>query len=259
MRLKSRELFILVAVVAVLTGLFRESAKTTAPRTPDAPRTTSAPQVADALLWVSFDGQARDEGPFNHKLEAHGVQWTGDRFGNPMGACNFGRGAYVRSEFGSELQRLDEFTLCAWVKPDHYVTHGNILSKVVPSRDFNLQLDQQGRVLTHIANGPYEFCYSKRSIPLNKWTFVAATYRAKTWTLYIDGELEVSKTVKRDPAWNCQNLTIGELYPGAGEVFPGALDDVGLFGRALTPAEIAELQAGGAAASLVWRGETSDR
>lgn len=232
MRLKSRELFILVAVVAVLTGLFRETSKTT------------DSQGGNTLLWVPFDGQVQDQGPYRHKLEGHGIRWTEDRFGNPMGACAFERGAYVRSEFGPELKRLDEFTICAWVKPDHYVTHGNILSKVVPSRDFNLQLDQRGRLLTHIANGPYEFCYSKRSIPLKKWTFVAATYKAKTWTLYIDGELEVSKTVKRDPAWNCQNLTIGELYPGAGEVFPGALDDVGLFGRALTPDEIAKLHNG---------------
>jgi len=51
--------------------------------------------------------------------------------------------------------------------PSAACEHNSVISKVTPSRDFNLQLNVEGRLVAHINSGRYEFAYSERKLPLN--------------------------------------------------------------------------------------------
>ncbi|ODT57866.1 hypothetical protein ABS71_19275 [bacterium SCN 62-11] len=136
---------------------------------------------------------------------------------------------------------MQEFTLSAWIQPQQHREHNSVISKVTPSRDFNLQLNVEGRLVAHINSGVYEFAYSERRLPLQRWSHVAATFQNRTWKLYIQGQLDSTHPVQQVPLWQGQYLTIGNLYPGSSEGFLGNLDDVRMYARAFNAREILEL------------------
>jgi hypothetical protein len=47
--------------------------------------------------------------------------------------------------------------------------------------------------------------------------------------------------MKSVPAWGGNNLTVGNLYPDAGEAFLGGLDEIRIYKRALNPSEVERL------------------
>jgi len=79
--------------------------------------------------------------------------------------------------------------------------------------------------------------YSNLGTNTGRWTHVAAVATGEQASLYINGKLD--QTVKRTlspPATGVSPLTIG--FAGWGEPFVGALDDVRIYSRALTEAEV---------------------
>ncbi len=75
-------------------------------------------------------------------------------------------------------------------------------------------------------------------VPLvNQWQHVAYTFDGTTATRYVDGGPVLSDVFSLSPAANTQ-VVIGALARGGNQPFNGALDDVRLYNRALTPAEV---------------------
>lgn len=64
---------------------------------------------------------------------------------------------------------------------------------------YSLEIDAWGRLLLKVAtkNGKTESLLADETIPLDKWTYVAATYSPETgMSIYMDGELKTSRTFK---------------------------------------------------------------
>jgi hypothetical protein len=142
-----------------------------------------------------------------------------------------------------------ELTMMAWVNADDFGTpDARILSKSsgTASDDhvwmlstiegnharFRLKTDDGGSTTTLVGTGD--------SLVAGNWHHIAATYDGATMRLYQDGN-EVGSTVKTgavsvDPAVTAY---IAANPGSAGQVFDGRIDDVKVFGRALTVAEIA--------------------
>lgn len=192
----------------------------------------------DLLLHLPLDRDARSYGVLEVPTEARGISYSRDLMSDENSWGVFGHDSYISVGRPELFNGLEEFTLEAWVRPTVRQEHLNVISKVTPHRDFNLQVNVEGRVLTHIAYGDYEFCYTDQAIPLDNWTHVVATYKDHTWSIYLDGKLSGRTKVQRNPAWSGGYLTVGNLYPGSGEGFVGGLDDVKLFRKALTPDEL---------------------
>ncbi len=76
----------------------------------------------------------------------------------------------------------------------------------------------------------------------NQWHFIALTYDGTTANLYADGTLRASSA----KTWNLvpSACYIGEQVNNAAEFWNGSIDDVRIYKRALTAAEIAHLAAG---------------
>jgi hypothetical protein len=154
-------------------------------------------------------------------------------------------------------------SLSAWIKLAPGVTQqdwATIIKKTYdndnsePYGTYSLQLSPagQGNYLTfHTghAGGGNELV-SPSPIPTGQWVHVAATYDPGTGEkrLYVNGMLVASATLTAPLVYD--TTSAGNLYigqdPGAGEAFRGAIDDVGVWGRALTAAEVQTLAYNGA-------------
>lgn len=177
------------------------------------------------------------------KLKAHGegVEPGPDRHGKSGSALRFGANSWIELSPSNRLNQLEEFTLSGWIYPTRHREHNSIVSKVTPSRDFNLQLNLEGRLVAHINSGRYEFAYSERKLPLNQWTHVAASFHHRTWKLYMNGKLDSVHKVEQVPLWQGQYLTVGNIFPAGPEGFLGSLDEVRVDSKELTPAQIGKL------------------
>jgi len=123
-----------------------------------------------------------------------------------------------------------------------------------PYGTYSLQLSPagQGNFLTfHTghAGGGNELV-STSAIPTGQWVHVAGTYDPSTGEkkLYVNGTLVASATLTDPLVYD--TTSSGDLYigqdPGGGEAFQGAIDDVGVWNRALTASEIQTLAFNGA-------------
>ena len=78
---------------------------------------------------------------------------------------------------------------------------------------------------------------SHTAIPLNAWTHIATTYDGANQRLYINGALVATKAQTGSIAVGNQPLRIGGNSV-SGEFFRGVIDEVRIYNRALTAAEI---------------------
>jgi len=193
------------------------------------------------VLSLSLNGSAADHGRWQLTAKSAGIEPGPDRFGKSQGAVRFGAGSWVELSPGDKLNGMEEFSLSAWICPQQHREHNSVISKVTPSRDFNLQLNVEGRLVAHINSGRYEFAYSERKLPLNQWTHVAATFQKRTWRLYVNGQLDSTHKVEQIPVWRGQYLTIGNIYPNGPEGFLGSLDEVRVYNQALQADQIKAL------------------
>ena len=139
---------------------------------------------------------------------------------------------------------FDKFTLAAWVHPQ--APSGTILSRMIPTpqaggyyvvlEDGHIQvnlvsrwLDDSLRVQTH------------RQLPLHEWHHVTVTYDGsrvpEAIKIYVDGQLQPLKV-----NWSFINQTFELKEPfrigGGNGNFNGAIDDVRIYDRDLSPEEV---------------------
>lgn len=209
------------------------------------PRAVAAEPSARAdpslLLSLPLDGNAADAGPLHIGTEPHGLKPAADRRGRSDGAVEFDGSAWLRVDNAPQLNHLQQFTLSAWVNPSLRREHLNVISKVTPWRDFNLQIDARGLPVTHIMNGRYEFCYAQQPIPVGEWSLLTASFSDRQWSLYINGQLSNQVRVDNTPGWQGEQLVVGALQWGGAEPFAGRMDDLRIYGRAVSAQEAASL------------------
>jgi hypothetical protein len=78
---------------------------------------------------------------------------------------------------------------------------------------------------------------STAALPLNTWTHLAVTYGGGTIRFYVNGVQVASRALSGGIAITGQPLRIGGNAPW-GEFFSGLIDEVRVYNRALTAAEI---------------------
>jgi large repetitive protein len=83
---------------------------------------------------------------------------------------------------------------------------------------------------------------SKRSVNDGQWHHLAGVYDGQRIALYVDGKLEDSVAAAGSVALNTEPVWLGNDSAARGEYFRGWLDDVRLYDRGLTEAEIQALQ-----------------
>ena len=174
-----------------------------------------------------------------------GPRWTRGIAGSALAFRANGQRALVPHGPALDLRR--QLTLAAWVRP---AARGSqtILAKALHGEvdGYALQLSSKGTVFVRFNQATRDNDYrvsSKAAYPTDgqTWLHVAATYDGAEIRLYLDGARERSRSTARlFVARNAQDLAIG-AHPDGSLPFDGAIDDVRVYDRALSAAEIRAL------------------
>lgn len=168
----------------------------------------------------------------------------------PTGAISLnGTTQYANKTSPAGMTFTDDFVVSAWVKPTSYSDSG-IISRYNGTSGWILEFTATGQIRLSGFNGGAgntSYVQSYQSLPLNKWTHVAAqldmsTFTATTTTSYVmlDG-VDVPATVTRagtNPTALVQagNLEIGTFNAGA--FFPGNIAQVAIYNAKVTQANV---------------------
>jgi hypothetical protein len=131
-------------------------------------------------------------------------------------------------------------TLEAWVKPTTTSDWRTVLLKERPGQlTYALYATgDNGRPLAEVAAGSQRDARGTAALPVGVWTHLAATYDRSTLRLYVNGTQVASTAVTGTLLNSTGVLRIGGNAVW-GEYFGGLIDDVRVYERALSAAEIA--------------------
>ncbi len=205
------------------------------------------PDITSGLrAYYPFSGNAQDaSGNGEHGIPASGAVLSADRFGNPASAYSFsGNLGFINI---GQVHLTSAFTLSAWIRPDQQLV-GGVISKFATGGGQGYELLYAGeqqqhcmRLHTSGLRGTVGFDCGV-ALALGRWYHVTGTYDGSSvGRLYLDGELagEFSGLLP-DLAGGPATL-IGRSAWGA-QTFPGAIDEVRIYDRALTPEQVAYLR-----------------
>ncbi|MEO0478446.1 MAG: LamG-like jellyroll fold domain-containing protein [Planctomycetota bacterium] len=212
--------------------------------------TTPAPP-GDPTLLANY---GFEEGAGTVILDSTGNSNDGTLAGAIRGAGFFGAGIRNDGASGSvDLGTLDVvgpgLTLAMWVRPEGFgVPDGRMISKASGfDNDSHVWMvsrvnGNQLRFRLRTDAGPTQTLIAPAgSLVLGEWTHVAVTYDGAFMRIFQDGveldSLAWTGSVAVDPA---VAVAIGD-QPGGGKNFHGDLDEVWIYGRALSSTEITDL------------------
>src|SRR3989344_4354282 len=199
--------------------------------------------------WWKFNGDAKDSTPNSNHGTVTGTTLTTDRKGTANKAYSFnGTSDFVNVPHNANLNLTTAVTISAWINidPAGKADYQTILTKqdgVTDPELYMFRLQQSnGFLLGRIQNAAYAVNDITGSADLTgAWHHVVFTYDANFLNIYVDGvsaATPVAKTIT--PGTNTSALTIGKTL-AVGRFAKGTIDDVRIYNRALSQAEITAL------------------
>ncbi|MBI5217863.1 MAG: hypothetical protein HY958_02920 [Bacteroidia bacterium] len=197
-----------------------------------------------------FNGNANDESGNGNNGTVNGAALTTDRFGNTGKAYNFdGVNNYIEIADNQVFHSLNQITLSVWFKANDST---NAWVKLIgkhynaSSGSFYLIWEHNYVRFSAITSFQYGGIVSGNLVDGN-WHHAIGVYDGSLMSLYIDGLLVNSSANFGTINETNDALTIGRSESW-NEYYNGLIDDIRIYNRALTPAEITALYYEGAPA-----------
>jgi hypothetical protein len=207
---------------------------------------TEAQDDPNLIGWWKLDETsgtvaADSSGYGNDGTVVGGAQWVA---GYIDGALDFdGDDDYVDCGYDPIFDTANEMTLAAWVTIRSIPT---AWSCVIAKGEYSWRISNEN-LETRFHFGITIWSASNPSIPgdtavgLDEWHHVAGTYDGANINVYLDGSLDGTIETTSPIGVNAANVLIGENPEAAGRNWDGLIDDVRVYNRALSAAEIGEL------------------
>lgn len=225
----------------------------------------SMADLADGLVgyWpVDGDGADASGNGLDGTINGN-VTPVEDRFGNPNSALQFPglAASHVAIQDTVELQITGAMTLAAWVVADEGMignNNGRIVAKQAGggSRSWSLNIENAGLPATfHIAkDGGTVVAVNGSALPTDTWVHIAGVYKpGEAVEVYVNGKLDaanISGVPKEQFSKNGQSVLIGARNACGNCGWLGSIDDVVIYSRALTEAEIRQVMEAGPFAAV---------
>jgi hypothetical protein len=223
----------------------------------------AGPSTDGLVAAYLFNGNANDSSGNGHHGTVYGATLAADRYGNANSAYSFdGIDDYIGVPYHSDFQ-LPVYTMSAWILPTQDLSL--LPAPTIVGRGEDYTTDEAAGIVL-IAGGdsnPYgdgvavlyendadaEAWYSTGVYPpTGVWTHIAATRAGNgELSLYVNGDLVGQWANTPTPTDDCfQDLLIGAYAYNtpANQIenyFPGLIDDVMIYDRALSRSEIGDL------------------
>lgn len=213
----------------------------------------TAPPTNSLVSSWRADGNAFDSVSGNNGTLVGGVTYSAGKSGQ---AFNFdGATGYVNVSSSANLNIQNALTLEAWVNPSQYAAAiGNALIagrpggyqfNILPTGQIRFAFPETGFVAVN------QYVDSASIVPLNVFTHIAATFDSATGLakVYLNGVLDNTAVLTGPISSMSKPFQIGAFNDPAftGGFFKGLIEDLGIYNRALTQAEIQATVNGGGA------------
>ncbi len=215
------------------------------------------------VAFYSFNnGSLADDSPNSNNLSnTTTAKPTSDRAGNPTCAYLFTNNStlseYITNSSTGFLNGLNDFSISIWYQPIDPTRDGGDYEILVSRGDAPRCPDRRGEwsvglydcrravfghnnsVWANLITPLPGNCQDEIDALTDNWQHVVAIKNGNTYTLYFNGVLDETETGNA----SCSNLylaqDIGDLY--LGKYYTGKLDDILIYNRALTQAEVTSL------------------
>jgi hypothetical protein len=195
------------------------------------------------VAYYPFNGNANDVSGYGNDLTNYGAILCADRFGNTNQAFHFdGVSSYMMSS-SMDLplpSGAADRTLSLWVKLDN-VNAGTYDAVDIGNADNSYNatfgLFIQGLWGVHFV-GVNDDVFSSIQ-PDTSWHQFVCVYSSGNVEMFMDG-IEYVNT-PRPTSTGYGQLIVGAFWGGASEFFPGIIDDIRIYNRALSSNEVAQL------------------
>jgi hypothetical protein len=191
--------------------------------------------------WWPFNGNANDQsGNGNNGTTGSGVTLTSDRFFSNNAAYDFNGSGNI-SLTSLPTTGAQDFTISGWVK-----TNNTTVRKGIACWGQDNPWQSTYFFVTNTGYLNFGFAYnggpqSSTFIADNQWHHVAVTCISGLIQLYLDGQ-PTATALQMNPNISGTNKALGANIDNSGSNnFNGALDDIGIWNRALTQWEITNL------------------
>lgn len=204
--------------------------------------------VSDGLVgaWLMDDGNGKtvtdsSNNGLDGKVAQGNPKWVKGKFG---GALEFGGADMVTVDDDAALD-LKSFTLAAWVN----IPKISGPWQIIASKENRNPTGRNYGTFAHTTTGVVHYSFTtggwksfdaKTVITDGKWHHIVATYAKPDFKLYVDGKVDAQTAPNTDPDNHDNFLFIGGCNIG-NYWMSGTIDEVVLYDRALSDAEINEL------------------
>ncbi|MCX6256557.1 MAG: hypothetical protein NTW49_01430, partial [Bacteroidia bacterium] len=201
------------------------------------------------IAYYPFNGNANDASGNGYNGYLNGPVLANDKDNNPNQAYSFnGYGDYINFGTLNGSSYSGELTVSVWANPISYNQYGGIVTKGSGNyEDFSI-ITMSDQKFHFRANWPDNW-YDLPSVSydtVDHWYLITCTFDHGNVSMYINGVLEntgtwpTSTLNDNSDSW----LAAGVNQPGSWEYFYGSIDEIRLYNRVLSPAEINNLYTG---------------
>ena len=213
------------------------------------PVSASASNVDGLVAWYKFDGNANDSSGNGNNGTIHGVTLTTDRNGKPDSAYSFDGDDWISVAHSASLSS-SALTISVWLNPSDWYGVNREWLPIVCKADYTytegsyrFQIQNCGTVIQY---GLFGTVTATGGIELGKWQQVVATLDENRLSIYLNGKLVGVDENPGSIGMLSDTLEIGRDKVGGMEYFCGLMDDLRIYNRALSAAEVKSLYEEGA-------------
>ncbi len=212
------------------------------------------PSTSGLVAYYPFNGNAGDSSGFgNHCTVFGGINLTTGRTGAPNSAYYFdGVDDYMQVTQNISIEPTNALSISAWISPE-YLSNGGYRTLITkryavstdPYNSFSIHTHANSPInnrwqfsLSNGTNGSQRILQAKNAYPAQQWIFLTATLNQGMMNLYINGVLDTTMSFSGNIGYSTMNLLIGYSTAGVNEFYKGAIDELRIYNRALSAAEV---------------------
>jgi hypothetical protein len=192
------------------------------------------------VAYYPFNGNANDESGNGNNGTVNGASLTSDRTDNINSAYSFNLNNNITASTNNFPSGNYSRTISLWVYLQSLTSPGGTAflnyGMLSPNNSCGVGLDDQNGIAFFSWTSPYDLI-AYPAINTSEWYHVTATFNGNTSKLYLNGVLLDS--VQQTKNTILSNLSIGNN--SIDQQTNGKIDDIGIWNRALTQDEIANL------------------